>query len=72
VVVSLVVMLVAGSVPQLTGAAWAGVNRDRLAKVLLKRDPGKRVGGETLVATKTGAVLRGGATADQFRDGART
>jgi hypothetical protein len=59
VVVSLAVMLVAASVPQLTGAAWAGVNRDRLAKVLLKRDPGKRVDGETLVATKTGAVLRG-------------
>jgi hypothetical protein len=59
VVVSLVVMFVAGSVSQLSGAAWAGVNRERLAKVLLKRDPGKRVGGETLVATKTGAVLRG-------------
>ena len=59
VVASLVVMLVGASVPQLTGTAWAGVNRDRLAKVLLKRDPGKRVGGETQVATKTGAVLRG-------------
>jgi hypothetical protein len=59
VVACLVVMLVAASVPPLTGAAWAGVNRDRLAKVLLKRDPGKRVDGETLVAIKTGAVLRG-------------
>jgi hypothetical protein len=59
VVACLVVMLVAASVPQLTGVAWAGVNRDRLAKVLRKRDPGKRVDGETLVGTKTGAVLRG-------------
>jgi Ca2+-binding RTX toxin-like protein len=59
VVVSLVVMLVAASVLQFAGAAWAGVNQERLAKVLLKRDPGKPVDGETLVATKTGAVLRG-------------
>jgi RTX calcium-binding nonapeptide repeat (4 copies) len=35
------------------------VNVRELAKVLRKRDPGKRVDGETLVATKTGAVLRG-------------
>ena len=35
------------------------VNVRELAKVLRKRDPGKRVGGVTLVATKTGAVLRG-------------
>jgi hypothetical protein len=33
--------------------------RERLAKMLRKRDPGKRVGGKTLVGTKTGAVLRG-------------
>jgi hypothetical protein len=33
--------------------------RERLAKILRKRDPGKRVGGKTLVGTTTGAVLRG-------------
>ena len=33
--------------------------RERLAKILRKRDPGKRVGGKTRVGTKTGAVLRG-------------
>jgi hypothetical protein len=35
------------------------VNVRELAKVLRKRDPGKRVDGETLVGTKTGVVLRG-------------
>jgi RTX calcium-binding nonapeptide repeat (4 copies) len=33
--------------------------RDQLAKMLRKRDPGKRVGGRTLVGTRTEAVLRG-------------
>jgi hypothetical protein len=59
VVVSLVVMLVAALVPQLMGVASARTSPERLAKLLLRRDPGKRVGGETLVGTKTGAVLRG-------------
>jgi hypothetical protein len=59
VVVSLVVMLVAASVPQLVGVARAGAKQERLAKILLKRDPGKRVGGETLVGTRAGVVLRG-------------
>jgi len=35
------------------------VNVRKLAKVLRKRDPGKRVDGVTLVGTKTGVVLRG-------------
>jgi hypothetical protein len=35
------------------------VNVRKLAKVLRKRDPGKRVDGVTLVGTKPGAVLRG-------------
>lgn len=59
VVVTFVVALAAASVPALMGDAWAGTSQEQLAKLLLKRDPGKRVGGETLVGTKTGAVLRG-------------
>jgi hypothetical protein len=59
VVVGVVVILVGASVPQLVGVARAATKQERLAKILLKRDPGKRVGGKTLVGTKTGAVLRG-------------
>jgi hypothetical protein len=70
VVVALVVMLAAASVPQVVGAAWAATKRDRLAELLVKRDPGKRVGGDTLVGSTAGAVLRGGARPDQLHDGA--
>ncbi|HWE10892.1 MAG TPA: hypothetical protein VG325_16195 [Solirubrobacteraceae bacterium] len=47
------------SVSPLVGVARASSARERLAKVLRQRDPGKQVDGETLVATKTGAVVRG-------------
>ena len=43
----------------LPGDAWAGAGNERLAKRLLKRDPGAAVGGKTQVATAEGAVLRG-------------
>lgn len=58
-VVALVVMLAAASVSQVVGDAWAATKRERLAELLLKRDPGKRVGGDTLVGSTAGAVLRG-------------
>ena len=58
-VVALVVMLAAGFVPHVVGDAWAGTQRERIAKLLLKRDPGKRVDGETRVGTAAGAVIRG-------------
>ena len=59
VAVTLVAALAAATIPALLGDARAGVNRERLAKALQRRDPGKRVGGETLVATRPGKVLRG-------------
>jgi hypothetical protein len=55
----LVVVLAAACVPALVGDASAFTSREQLAKLLLRRDPGKRVRGTTLVGTKTGAVLRG-------------
>ena len=58
-VVAFLVMVAATSIPVFVGDAWGSTNRKQLAKLLLKRDPGKRVGGETLVAVNTGAVLRG-------------
>ena len=43
----------------LPGDAQAGGGNEKLAKLLLKRDPGAAVGGKTQVATAAGAVLRG-------------
>jgi hypothetical protein len=40
------------------GDARAGAGNERLAKLLLQRDPGAAVGGKTQVATAAGAVLR--------------
>jgi hypothetical protein len=42
----------------LPGDARAGGGNERLARQLLKRDPGAAVGGKTQVATAEGAVLR--------------
>lgn len=53
------VVLAATVMLALPGHARAGGGNERLAKLLLKRDPGAAVGGKTQVATAAGAVLRG-------------
>jgi len=65
VVVSIVLVAVAFG-GGLVGNAWGSTNREQLAKLLLKRDPGKRLGAQTLVGTENGARLRGVAGRTSF------
>jgi hypothetical protein len=53
-----IVIAAATLVLALPGDARARAGNERLAKRLLKRDPGAAVGGKTQVATAAGAVLR--------------
>jgi RTX calcium-binding nonapeptide repeat (4 copies) len=57
--VILAMALLALFVPALSGRAQAHMSVKQFAKVLLKRDPGKRVGGTSMVGTKPDRVLRG-------------
>jgi hypothetical protein len=54
-----VVALIAPSISPLLVHASTHTSVKRFARVLLKRDPGRLVGGTTMVGTKPGAVLRG-------------
>jgi hypothetical protein len=56
---ALVVALAAAFGVGCAGDAWASTSHQRLAKLLLRRDPGKRVGGQTLVGTRAAERLQG-------------